>query len=369
MDKQPRVHEFIKFLKLLGETAPDNYVPWLIRLNPQGKDPIQSVSWKDPINGKLTISQAIDYMKHGGNIGLGAMTNDNLVHVDCDSLNISDSDLKNSLRIRSRSRIGRHAEYWCFETPKIPNIVTEDDGEVRSRGQYVVCAGSYVPVSPEELALIPDDDKINAGYYTVDNPIPPTSIVFEELPRIFKETYMLRHSGMKPKKTARATNFKLPEKHSALFDVTVFDIYKKLKKEDKLPYDSERWSSLFHDSTTSANMSITRDGLLHCWRHYCSFNSLQALVVLSGYMPCSRAGTPHDDNEDTPDCEMIGDNQAIWEAWRYAKKEGFIPVDDPIPSRAMAYIASKHLHFFAKDGEMLPRNIYNRVLKIVEEEY
>ncbi|MGA3061089.1 MAG: hypothetical protein ABSD92_12080 [Candidatus Bathyarchaeia archaeon] len=367
--KQPRVTEFTKFINLLMANAPKDYCPWLLRLNPQGKDPIEGISWKNP-DARPTIEQATDYMIHGGNIGIAGMSKDPLVDMDCDGLGIHDEEIKPTLLTRSRSRLGRHGFYWNIDTPKIPNISTEDDGEVRSRGQFVVCAGSYVPVTDEELALIPIADRINAGYYTVDNSVSPVTLTFEELPKIFRETWKRKHSGMKPKAQKKTSGFKLPEKHSAVFDVTVFDIYRKITKNNILPRESERWASLFHDSKTSANMSITADGLLHCWRHNYSFNGLQALIVLSKYMNCSQAGTPHDDedSEGIPS-EMIGDNQAIFEAWCYAKKERYIPEDDPIPTKALAFIAYKHFHFKAEIDKPLPRSIYNRALAIVESEY
>lgn len=367
--KQPRVDEFKKFINLLMSNAPEGYEPFLLRLNPQGKDPIDNVSWKNP-NSRPTISQAIDYMRHGGNIGIAGMPKDNLVNVDCDGLGIKDDEIKPTLIIRSRSRVGRHGMYWNFENSKIPNIATEDQGEVRSRGEYVVCAGSYVAPDEDKLYLIPENDLVNAGYYTVDNAIAPNTLTFEELPKIFKETWVKLHSGRKPSDKKKCSAFKMPEKHSALYDVTVEDIYKKIKKTNILPFETKRWASLFHDSKTDANMSMSNDGLLHCWRHICSLNALQALTVLSGYMTCSQAGTPHnDDTGESLESAVVGDNRAIFEAWKYAKKEGYIPIDDPIPIRALNYIAAKHLHFYAKEGERLPCNIYLNAIKIVEESY
>jgi putative DNA primase/helicase len=240
---------------------------------------------------------------------------------------------------------------------------------VRSKWQYVVAAGSYVPVTEEELQRIPIEDRQNAGYYTVDNAVSPVTITFDELPQIFKDTWQKKHSSMKPR-VNKITSFKLPEKHSKLYDITVFDIYRKIKQTNKIPLETNRWGSLFHDSKTGANMSITDDGLLHCWRHNYSFNALQSLAVLSGYMSCEQAGTPHSD----PDCgklesEIVGDNGAIFHAWKYAKENGYIPLDDPIPVKAMYYIADKHLHYRAKEGERLPANIYRQVIKIVEDSY
>ena len=134
--KKPRVTEFINFITLLKSNASKDYSPWLIRLNPAGKDPIEGISWKSP-EGKLTVGQAINYMASGGNVGIAGTSFDNLVNMDCDGGHIKVNDLKPTLCVRTRSRIGLHAFYWNIDTPKIPNIPTDDKGEVRSRWQFV----------------------------------------------------------------------------------------------------------------------------------------------------------------------------------------------------------------------------------------
>jgi putative DNA primase/helicase len=219
-----------------------------------------------------------------------------------------------------------------------------------------------VPVTPEEFELIPNEDKINAGYYTVCNPIPPSEITYAELPKIFKDTCEAKKtvpvripSEFDPKKTTTEC--------SALFEVTAYDV---CVREGGNTNETERWPSLFHDSKTGANMSFS-GGLLHCWRDECSFNGLQSLAVLSGYLTCNQAGSPHKGVAGSS--EVIGNYGAIFHAWRYAKLHGYIPKDDKIPVKAMCYIADKHLHFKADPEKPLPRQIYKQVLKIVEEEY
>ena len=82
---------------------------------------------------------------------------------------------------------------------------------------------------------------------------------------------------------------------------------------------AKRWYSLFHDSRNREGHDlISNEGLLKCWRHNCSFNGLQALVVLSGYKSCSEAGSHYKGMRRRS--EMIGDNGAIFHAWRYAKQ-------------------------------------------------
>ena len=97
--KKPRVQEFIAFHQLLMSNAPDGYEPYYLRLNPGGKDPIEGVSWKST-QGKLTFNQALEYMRFGGNIGLAATANDDLVNVDCDGGHIKAEEVKPTLITR-----------------------------------------------------------------------------------------------------------------------------------------------------------------------------------------------------------------------------------------------------------------------------
>ncbi|GAH57334.1 unnamed protein product, partial [marine sediment metagenome] len=53
----------------------------------------------------------------------------------------------------------------------------------------------------------------------------------------------------------------------------------------------------------------------------------------------------------------------------YAKKNGYIDEEDPIPTRAMHHIARQRLGFTPRTGKRLPRGIYLDVLDIVEAEF
>jgi len=341
--------------------APKNYVPWYIRVKPNGKDPVIGLSWKTPI-GRLSFYQALKWMENGGNVGLAGTPIDNLVNMDCDNALIPENEIKPTLMVKTRSRIGRHAFYWNFETNKIENISTDHAGEVRCRWQFVVCAGGYVPA---DLSKVPENEKENAGYYTVCNPIAPSTITYSELPHFFRDLYEAKKQALK-RTPSKFDPKKSTTECSALFEVTARDVclHEGVANEDLC--ETERWSSLFHDSNTEKNMSFSGE-LLHCWRHERSFNGLEALTVLSGYLTCDQAGSPHKNS--VGESQVIGNNGAIFHAWRYAKQQGYIPKDDKLPTKAMYYIADKHLHFKADPTKPLPRLIYNQVLKIVERDY
>jgi putative DNA primase/helicase len=299
-------------------------------------------------------------MRHGGNIGIAGTEFDNLVNMDCDGGIIQDAEVKPTLMVRTRSRVGKHAFYWNADTPKVPNIPTDDAGEVRSQWQYVVAAGSYVETDPSK---VPETERENAGYYTVEIAKAPSTITYSELPKAFREEHERKQTA--PQRNPSTFNPKKASgRHSALFDVTAYDV---CLREGGKTVDGERWPSIFHDSDTQKNMSYSRNGLLHCWRHECSFNGLQALAVLSGSMTCNDAGSPHKGKAGAS--LVTGNDGAIFHAWRYAKQQGYIPKDDPIPVRAMHYIAEKHLGYKATRDAKLPTAIYNQVLRIVQEEY
>ena len=354
---EPNPSQLLLFIDLLTKNAPPVYKPWLLKLERHNKTPIRGPSWKAE-SSRLTLEEAIAWMMSGGNIGIAGMENDNLVCIDLDGKNVDKKTLKKTLTTRSRSRTGIHGFYWG-DKKEIPNIPTDNDGEVRCNGQYVVCAGSYVPV--DDIEKILPDQRPYAGYYTVEDLNEPPWITYDELPSVFRESYEKR----------REAEIRKPEtfdpkqsggNYSAVFDVTAEDI---MLHEVGYKKSGERWGSIFHDSKTEANMSISTKGLLHCWRHGVSHNGLSSLVVLSGYMSCLEAGTPHKGGQS----KIVGDDGAVFYAWLEAKKRGYIPEDDPAPVRSLNYVAKKHLGYEAKKDELLPIEVYSEVLTIISEKY
>lgn len=355
---QPDVEEFTKFHRCLMKSAPKDYKPWYIKLEPQGKHPIRGRSWSAP-GSRMAFRYAVKWLMRGGNIGIAGRSFDPLVNIDLDGDEVKKNVLKPSLTTRSRSRTGIHGFYFTENKDEIPNIPTDNQGEVRCQDQYVVCAGSYVPV--DDPNIIPEKWRDRAGYYTVEDAQPPAWITYQDIPDFFRKQYE-ENKKKEQQKTRNTGPIKNKENCSALFSVTAEDV---LLREVGSKKPSERWGSIFHDSHTEANMSISNKGLLQCWRHGVSHNGLQALTVLSGYMTCLEAGTPHKGGTS----KIVGDNGAIFHAWLYAKTKGYIPIDDPIPSRALNYIAKKHLGFSVREDELLPREIYKASIDIVEEKY
>lgn len=370
----PDVDEFRRFIKLLEADAPAEYTPWLFRVRKNEKAPARGLNWKNEEN-RLSPDEAIEWMEKGWNIGIAGTgscpecdpaedeadpnceicegdpqsTVDPLINVDIDDEDEIDiDDLKPTLIARSRSRTGVHGWYFADDDAEIPNISTPDAGEVRTRWQYVVAPGSYVPV--EEKSELPASQRDSAGYYTVERADPVATLSdVEELPDVFQRKQTPTDAAdvtptvetMPGKNDVIQATEKAPDKshtaesNSDLFEITTRDV---IVKEGGSTNPGDRWNALFHGSDTGANMSF-KNGLLHCWRHNCSHNGLQALVTLSEYSGnCEAVGAGHKNADAGPSCLKDENGAAIWHAWKYAKLNDYLPDGDPVPYAAIRHI-------------------------------
>jgi len=374
---QTRPGQFKVMMKLLLDNAPEGYTPWIFPVQKNNKAPSTQISWKAK-QSRLTIPEAVHRLKNNyGNIGLAGKPDDQLILLDVDDPSILD-EVKETLKIRSRSRgtdekPAIHAIYWADpEDDKLPCNIPTEKGEIRSSDQYVVAPGSYVPCTESELSEKVEENEITEeekqeilqdkfrGYYTIYEEQPIAQITFEELPEVFKEAF----KTVEDKQNKTKEEF-IPEKinsnsnTSALFDLEISDMTGR--------GFSERDPHPLHNSETGANWSIN-GGVGHCWRHLVSLNALQFLCVEAGYLTCLESGSPHH-NSSASQSEVTGNDKAIWVAWYHAKKNGYIPEDDPVPLRAMHYIARKHDIYDADSGELLPVDAYNKVIETIDGEY
>jgi len=317
------VREFEHFYDLLMQNAPVGYVPWLFRLQKMGKDPATKGSWKDE-SARLTKEQAIDCIRQGYNIGIAARKNDALVQYDIDNKDFINQVPQDTLVVMSRKRCGVHAFGWDKDHSAKINLPTGNDGEVRSDDQYLVACGSYVPFDlksekdkkafdslPEYARNDPD-----FGYYTVKVELPPKPMAFDDLPDFFKEKAAEEvENTVKINQAIEQKEYPKGGKYDALF---------KLKAADVVGFPvRDRVGNPFHDSTTDANFSVSRDGIwAHCWRHGVSLNAIQLLCVKAKYMECGDAGTPHKARGYS---KIKGDRKALEVAYNQAVKDGLIP--------------------------------------------
>ncbi len=378
----PRPDEFIKFIKALKDNAPEGYEPWLFRCERGGKNPDLSYgSWKSD-TARLTVQEAVQWMRNGGNVGIAATADDPLINVDVDDdEQTSQEDVKETLLVRSRSRTGFHAIYFeAEESDEIPNIPTDDAGEVRARWQYVVAPGSYVPV--EDVEALPEDERDMAGYYTVLDERAPARIEYSNLPQVFLDynergddadvdTEEMPGGGIEDfeEEDGGHDDNTDRESESELFKITARDV---VLSEHGSVNIGDRWEAMFHGSETGANMSFSSKGLINCWRHSVAHNGLQALAVLSDYDGrCQDVGTGHEHSNAGGSCLSNEDGGHIWHAWKYAKQSGYIPDDDPVPYSAMLHVARERGICPVSDipkstDESLPAYAYDAVLETIE---
>ncbi len=371
--------QFIHFHELLMSSAPSDYVPWYFPVSYENKDPDgltisknapsnikgKRGNWKAPW-ARLSYEEALKRISSGINVGIAARKDDPLQIIDIDEWD-KINQMPNTLIIKSRKRCGVHGYCWVDkEENNLPLNLPTDYGELRGVDQYVVAPGSYVTtstndinkenISPEFKEQIKKDEYL--GVYTIHNPIQPIEIKQKQLPKFFLD-HKKKIQGRETKKIKLSNKTIKPSgKQSALFDLTITNIISE--------YGDYRKPHPLHSSDTGKNFSVEGE-LAHCWRHLVSLNALQFLVVKSGYMSCQDAGTSHI-NGGAGSSLVIGDEGAIFHAWRQAKLDGTIPQEDPIPIRAMKFIGQKHLKLNSKD-KIIPNEHFHRILKIVEDDY
>jgi putative DNA primase/helicase len=328
----PRPKEFMKFHELLTMSAPEGYVPWYFRCEKGSKAPDTTYgSWKDE-TARLSVHEAIEWMRGGGNVGIAGTDDDRLVNVDIDDEDATTiDDLKPTLIARSRSRTGCHGWYFREPDAEIPNIPTDAAGEVRTAWQFVVAPGSYVETIP---GRVPADEREDAGYYTIERTDPVAAITLDELPDVFRETREeVEHQQAELKGAEESSGRNRSDERHPLFEIEITDLVRHTDSSD-------RWESLFHGSDTGENTCVSQQGLLHCWRHSVSHNGYTAMVVFSGYQSCQEAGTPHEHSGTGPS-RVKDDAGAMANAWKWAKQNGHLGADVRPPVPAMDWLVEK----------------------------
>jgi len=316
---------------------------------PQGKKGPFEKKWQSENNYSWNSTEIQKHLSSGGNYGVVCGYGD-LTVIDADTKEVAESVVKNlpeTLVVRTGGG-GLHYYFQCRGLDKPLRLGREeagDMGDVQWKGKQVVgpkcihpSGNRYRIIKNRNIAIITADELKSA------------------LSAFIQGKQKKRQSTENPP----TQTGEFSENHSAVYDVSAKDV---VIREGGNTNPSRRWPSPFHGSSTGMNTSFSREGLIHCWRHSVAMNGLQALAVLSGYATCGEVGTPHRGGSG------VLDDGAIFHAWKYAKEEGYIPADDPIPVRAMNYIAEEHGVCNPNKYEYLPKWAYNRVLDIVEEKY
>jgi len=331
--------EFLQFHACLTAGKPD-YMPWYFRLS-EDKDPDLLIgSWKAP-TARITVKQAIRHLQHERNVGIAATGDDGLVIIDIDDIEITpDNQMLPTLSATSRKRIGRHYFYFTKDHRAKQNIATEDAGEIRANWQYVVAPGSYVATGDTEVARMPEAEQDNAGRYTLLNTASPSLISYEQFPPVFLEQIRRNEKlerEAEERDARRAKKQTRPHDHnthlqSALYDLTIQDVVGKIDNPRK------RFPSIFHGSETGKNTTVM-GGLLYCWRHNVTHTALSAIAVMASVASCSIAGYGMRGSGKGRSGVDFANGEVVFKIWRFAKEQGMIPDDDPMPMPAFRWYA------------------------------
>jgi len=141
--------------------------------------------------------------------------------------------------------------------------------------------------------------------------------------------------------------------HSALFDLTIRDV-------SGLSWDYRGPNPLgHHGESENYCVLIEGHGVAYDHKYKTAYNALTYLLV-----------DADERSSDSPNGRL--NDGEVFAAWRHAKREGCIPDDDPIPHRALQYVACEHGLADTEDlvdGWKLPREAYNAALATVRDEY
>jgi len=328
--------ELEKFLSYF----PADFTPYLFPLEPSGKDPLEDYSWKPgtskrtgkPYTGnRVSRESAVKLLGDGYNIGIAGTDSDRLSIMDKDDLKAVGPS-KKTLATKSRKQIGEHHFYFSDDpiiNGKIStaqsakqNIPTGTAGEIRSVWQYVVACGSFVHCTPEEVLLVPEEDRQFAGHYRLFVRTEVANITFDEFPEVYrKQVEKTRH--VENQKEAQWTESHKKEKTvyngkgSTMWDLSLYDV---TGLRDNPGVNFQIPSEFGHGSDTGKNCCIS-NGLLTCWRHQTKHNGLTALAILAGVANCED-GIIHGSHHSGINFQ---DPKVQWGMWEYAQKHGLLP--------------------------------------------
>ena len=296
-------------------------------------------SWKNP-SARLTRDEALARLKAGGNVGIAARSYDPLVIMDIDTKRYIAQMPVNTLTTISRTRLGLHGFGFNLKGDMKFNMPTDTFGEIRSCDEYVVCAGSYVPTTRDNLQKKVDEGSIDpsdvdviltdplCGVYSVRDETPVRLLTPDELPFFFKERKKTVEKEANERPAGVRAECKgtlhIPDgKKHPLHSITFREILGGWN--DRMPHP-------LHDSTTGTNFAVSTEYLAICWRHCVSLTPVQYLAVKAGWCSCDEAGNAIRHSK-AGKSKVTGNYDAYLAAFRQAVKDGILSSDCTPPKR------------------------------------
>lgn len=353
-DDDVQIHTCPDELEEFLSYFPADFQPYLFPLEPNGKDPLEDYSWKPGISKKtgkpypgtrVSKEDAIKLLSEGYNAGIAGTDSDPLSIMDKDDL-AAVGPSKKTLANKSRKQIGEH-HFYLTDDPIIngkistahsakQNIPTGTAGEIRAVWQYVVACGSYVHCTPEEILLMPEEDRKYAGHYRLFRRAEVANITYEELPEVYKkQVEHTRHIENEKEKQWVESHKKERQIYngnvSAMWKLSLYDV---TGLRDNPGVNFSIPHEFGHGSDTGKNCCVS-NGLLTCWRHQVKHTGQTALAVYAGVANCED-GVLHGSHHTGINFQ---DPEIQFKMWEYAFRHGLLPRGDRIPWKALAYYA------------------------------
>lgn len=319
---------------------------------PDARYVVLQVGSKKPVadNGERVYTDAAgarEAMVRGNNIGI--MASDDVCVIDIDDQSVlPDTLFPETLSVQSRKRIGTHYFYHYTDrrVDDLKSIAKVCDVQIHDRNAYVVAPGSFVACDDKIMAAIPDDEKLFAGKYTIQNDVALHTITFDEIPAYIRwYAHCARVPDAPPKTHVTETS-----NRNAIYDLSVSDVVHAKKGHFANPW---------HGSTGGKNSRMLA-GKLMCYQCGVSHSGFTALAVSAGVATCQSAGYEFNGGRSSVDRY---DGATLHTMWLYAVRNGILPLDSIPPARAVSWYGLHHGHIDELvDGWKVPEEHYSNTI-------
>lgn len=215
---------------------------------------------------------------------------------------------------------------------------------------------------PEHIEKVDLDDYLSEHsqdefHSLLEDSVNPTEIdEYEEIRNTIKEQIEYREQQRESSNNPKSGS----GEYSAIYDLKITDVLPSQfsKKGDRGEHPIQ------HIGNSRNYFSVTsyKGGLIaHDFKRNVTYSPLTYVLCEIG-------------ERDLADPNGPLSNRETWLVWKWCKEQNIIGTEDPVPSKAISYIAEKHVDRYTKadaaqDGGMLPYDVYRDALIAIKEEY